>query len=121
MRSARRARWATCALALSLSLPAAADRHRSVSDCTTFDQTDSGEVAVDFTIKNTCSVPLDCAFSWRVVCAPASKKRRSVHPSSARLALLGGTASSASASASVCGDDSWAIDEISWSCQPSKD
>ncbi len=122
MRSARRARWATCAIAISICVPAAADRHgRSLSDCTTFDQADKGEDAVAFSIKNGCTVPVDCSISWRVVCAPASKKRKSVHPSAAKLALTEGMTSSAEASAAVCGDDSWTIDGIEWSCQPNKD
>lgn len=122
MRSMSWARWATCALALSLSLPAAADRHsRSVSECTTFDQSDKGEDAIAFTIRNSCSVPVDCSITWQVVCAPASKKRRSVHPSTTKLSLTSGSTSSADASAAVCGDDSWQIADVSWSCAVNND
>ena len=122
MRSVIRARWATCALALTICLPAAADRRgRSLSDCTAFDQADKADDAVAFTIRNSCTVPVDCAISWRVVCAPSSKKRRSVHPSAVKLALVEGTSSSAEASAAVCGDDGWTIDGIEWSCQPNKE
>jgi hypothetical protein len=122
MRSAARARWAICALAIAICVPAAADRRgRSLSDCTSFDQSDKGDDAVAFTIKNSCTVPVDCSISWRVVCAPASKKRRSVHPSAMKLALEHGSTSSAEASAAVCGDDSWTIDGIEWSCQPNQE
>jgi hypothetical protein len=58
---------------------------------------------------------------WRVVCAPASKKRRAEHPSSQKLALVEGTTSSVEASAAICGDDAFTIDSIEWSCQPNKD
>jgi hypothetical protein len=125
MRSKNWATWATCALAISICVPAAfADRARagkSLAECTTFDQADKGEDAVSFTIKSTCTVPIDCSLSWRVVCAPDSKKRRSVHPTTTKLALAEGGSQSADASASVCGDDGWAIDSVAWSCQPNKD
>ena len=127
MRSASWARWATCALAvvipLSISLSAAfADRTaRSLSSCTAFDQADKGDDKVQFTIHNTCTVPVDCSITWRVVCAPESKKRRAVHAGAAKLALTNNSAQSAEASAAICGDASWSLDGISWSCQPNNE
>jgi len=94
---------------------------RSLSDCTSFDQQDKGDAAVEMTVRNACTIPVDCTVSWRVVCAPASKKRRAEHPTSQKLALVEGTSSSATASAEICGDDAFAIDSIEWSCQPNKD
>jgi hypothetical protein len=93
---------------------------KSLADCTTFDQQDKGEAAVDLTIKNSCTIPVDCTVSWRVVCAPKSK-RRSEHPGSQKLALVEGTTSSTEASATICGDDAWSIDSIEWSCLPNKE
>lgn len=129
MRTVSWARWATCALPLSLVIPAvlsvhpaAADRrHRSLAACTSFDQVDRGDDKVAFTIHNTCSIPVDCSVSWRVVCAPETKKRRSSHPGAARLAIIEGGNQSAEASAAICGDDAWAIDSVQWSCQPNND
>lgn len=125
MRSTSWARWATCALAIMIVVPAAtADRgsaKKSLADCTSFDQTDKDEDTVEFTIHNSCSIPVDCTMSWRVVCAPDSKKRRASHPGSAKLALTNSGMGSAQATAAVCGDDAWAIDSISWSCEPNKD
>lgn len=94
---------------------------RSLADCTSFDQQDNGDTAVDLSIKNSCTIPVDCTVSWRVVCAPKSKKRRSEHPGSQKLALVEGTTSSAQASAAQCGDDAWSIDSIEWSCLPNKE
>ena len=114
-------RWATCAIAISICVPAAlADRStkKSLADCTSFDQEDKGDDTVKFTIKNTCTIPVDCPMSWRVVCAPDSKKRRNVHPSSAKFTLDTGASQQREASATQCGDDGWSIDSISWSCQP---
>jgi hypothetical protein len=122
MRTARWVRWATCALAVSICVPAlAGGRSKSLTECTAFDQADKGEDKVEFTIHNTCSIPVDCAISWRLVCAPDSRKRRSVHRGAAKLALDEGGMQSTQASASACGDDGWSIDTISWSCQPNKD
>lgn len=124
MRSRSWARWATCALAISICVPAALAQRspKSISSCTAFDQEDKGDDKVQFTIKNTCTVPVDCSISWRVVCAPSSKKRRAEHTSSAKVALGADNGSqTAEASATMCGDDSWAIDSVRWSCQPNNE
>jgi hypothetical protein len=121
MRAIHRVRWVSFTLAL-VSLPALADEHKkSVGDCAAFDQASKGEDAMAFTIKNACTMPLDCTIEWRVVCAPASKKRRAVHPTSAKLALVDGTSQTREASAAMCGDDDWTIDDVGWSCEPNKD
>lgn len=124
MRATHWARWATCALATSLiCLPAFADRaRRSLSDCTSFDQADSGDQAVAFTVRNTCSIPVDCAISWRLVCAPDSKTRRAVHPGAAKFTLAASSGrETTEASAAICGDTGWTLDSVRWSCQPNKD
>ena len=114
-----------CALAIPMlaSIPAIADRNgRSVADCTNFNQADKGDSLVEFTIHNSFTIPVDCAISWRVVCAPDAPKRRASHAGNASLKLASDNASqSAEASAAVCGDDSWAIQSIQWSCQPNRD
>jgi len=123
MRSATWTRWATCALAISICAPAAvADRTpKSLSDCTSFDQQDKGDDKVAFTIHNTCTIPVDCSISWRLVCAPESKKRRALHVGGAKLALANSSMQTAEASAAICGDAGWSLDNIAWSCQPNKD
>jgi hypothetical protein len=104
-------------------VPAAfADRRKSLADCTVFNQADKGDTAVELTIRNSCTIPVDCMISWNVVCAPDAPKRRANHPGSAKLSLAADNGTkSAEASARVCGDDSWAIQSIEWSCQPNKD
>ena len=128
MRSTSWARWATCAIAISIGVPAAfssasADRStkKSLADCTSFDQEDKGDDKVEFTLKNMCTIPVDCAMSWRVVCAPDSKKRRNVHTTSSKVSLESGATDKKEASASLCGDDGWSIDSVHWSCQPNSD
>ena len=122
MRATRWARWATCALAISICAPALADHaKRSLSTCTSFDQAEKGEDKVAFTIHNTCAIPIDCSVSWRVVCAPESKKRRAAHPETAKFAITDGGSESAEASAALCGNDGWTIDSVHWSCEPNKD
>ena len=126
MRASKWARGASCALAIAISIGWISSAHgdrtpRTIASCTAFDQVEKGEDRVEFTIHNTCTIPLDCAVSWRVVCAPESRSRRAVHPSSAKLSLSQGGASSAEASAAVCGDAGWTIDSVLWSCQPNKD
>jgi hypothetical protein len=114
-------RGATCALAISFAIaaPALADRSpRTLAACTRFEQTDEGDDRVAFAIRNACSIPVDCAVSWRVVCAPASKARRALHPGSAKLAIAEGASDRTEASAAVCGDDAWLIDRVQWRCEP---
>jgi hypothetical protein len=116
-------RWAICALAVSVCVPAALANKskKSLADCTSFQQNDKGDDAVEITIHNSCSVPVDCSLSWRVVCAPDSAKRRSVHDSSTKFSLTSGTEQSSDATATVCGDDAWEIASIKWGCEPNKD
>jgi hypothetical protein len=115
-------RWASCALALLIfSASADADHQKSLADCTAFDQADKGDSDVQMTIRNSCSIPVDCELTWRVVCDPDSKKRRSVHPGDVKLTITGGTSQSTEASAAVCGDGGWQIDSVGWSCQENKD
>jgi hypothetical protein len=122
MRATRWARWATCALAISICVPALADHpKKSLADCTAFDQADKGDDGVQFTLHNSCSIPVSCAISWKLVCAPDSHKRRAVHASAAKLSLIEGAAQTADASAASCGDASWSIGDVTWTCEPTKD
>ena len=121
MRSQPWVRWATCALAMSICVPFAFAKPQSVAACTGFDQANKGDDKLEFTIKNSCTIPVDCSISWRVVCSPSSKKRRSVHPSTVKLALADNSSQSAEASAAICGEDGFAIDAIQWSCKPNED
>lgn len=117
------ARWALSALALTVCVPLALANNggtKSVATCTTFDQVDKGDEKLGFTIHNSCSMPVDCSISWRVVCAPATK-RKAVHPGRTAFKVVNATSQSAEASASICGDDSFTIDNVVWTCEPSKD
>ncbi len=127
MRSMTGARWATCALAAMIAIPfvtasdSSAGSTKSLDDCTSFEQVETSEEAMDLTIKSTCSIPIDCSVSWRVVCAPDSKKRRSTHRGAAKMQFPTVDTKSAQASAAVCGDDPWVLDSINWACEPNKD
>jgi hypothetical protein len=99
---------------------AGAKKKRTLAECTTFTQSDQGDDAVALGVRNSCRVPVDCSISWRVVCAPDTK-RRAVHASSAKFTLTEGGEQTEQASAAVCGDDGWTIDAVQWGCEPSKD
>jgi hypothetical protein len=127
MRSMTGARWANCALAATIAFglaacdSATAGSKKSLDDCTSFEQVETSEEAMDLTIKSTCSIPIDCSVSWRVVCAPDSKKRRNTHRSAATMQFPTVDTKSTQASAAVCGDDPWVLDSINWACEPNKD
>lgn len=116
---------ALCALAVvcSLSSFASADsvRRRSLTSCTQFEQRDKDELSLELTVRSTCSMPIDCALSWQLVCAPDSRKRRKVTSGAASFTVGSASAQSADASAASCGDDSWTIKNITWRCEPSKE
>jgi cell division septation protein DedD len=116
---------ALCALAvLTATLaPAAADppRRRSLAQCTAFEQREKDEVSVELTVRNTCTVPINCRVSWRLVCAPESKKRRKVTPGSVAFTLAEASAQVTEASAAECGDASWMIKDVIWRCDSSKE
>lgn len=122
MRSTRWARWATCAIAIAIAVPALAETTRkSVSDCTSFQQSEKGEDKLQLSVHNSCKMPLSCSIKWRVVCAPDAKKRRAVHDNASNFTLVEGGEQTAEASAAVCGDDAFTIDRIEWGCEPNKD
>ena len=118
----RFSKWAMCALALSICAPAAfaGKKKKSLADCTSFKQSEKNDVAMDLEIHNSCKVPVDCTVSWRVVCAPDTK-RRAVHAKSAAFTLSEGTDQATEASASICGDESWTIESVQWGCEPNKE
>lgn len=123
-----RARWVLCALALSLAAsPALADQKKkkkpklaqraSVAACTTFDQLDREDDSVDLVIANACEIQVACSVSWSLVCAPGTKHaRRSQHGEAFTLTTAQEQATNASAA--VCGNDGWVIDDVTWSCNP---
>ncbi len=121
MRAPKLARWVTCALALSICVPAIASHRKSLGDCPTFDQTDKGEDAVELKVSSSFSIPVDCTVQWKVICAPNSKKRRSVHADAAKLSLKENGAATKDVSAAVCGDDAFSIEGIEWSCAPNNE
>lgn len=123
MRSTRWARWAICALAVTICVPALAKgvTRKSVADCTMFTQTEKDETTLKLDLKNSCSMPVDCKVTWRVVCAPDAPKRKATHAKSSKLTLQSGTETTLEASAAMCGDDSFTLDSVQWGCEPNKD
>lgn len=115
------ARWATCALAISICMPAFAGDKKSLADCTSFTQTDKGDDAFDLSVHNSCKAQLDCSIAWKVVCAPQSAKRKATHAKSSKFTLAEGTGQTVEASAAICGDEAFSLDSITWSCEPSKE
>jgi hypothetical protein len=122
MRSIRRARWLFCAIALSTLAPnAVADdqtskKKKSVEKCASFDQKEV-EDGLELSIESSCAPKLACSIKWAVTCAPDTKREKKTWGGAA-FELEDGQSDFATASASVCEDDSWAIGSITWSCDP---
>ncbi len=119
------ARWAACALVLAVvAQPALADKRKkkvkprpSIAACTSFEQVDRIDDSVDLVIANSCEIAVSCSVSWTVTCAPESKRIHR-HQRGQAFALASMASQSANASAAVCGNDGWVIDDVVWSCQP---
>jgi hypothetical protein len=110
-----------CLLAVSAAptIASAERRKGSVAACTSFSQADRDDDLVEFTIASTCTVPLACKLSWKLTCAPESRKRRRALPASASFRIEASSSEVRTASAAACGDDGWVIDHVQWSCAPS--
>ena len=124
MRAPCWARWATCALAISICVPALAENvvsRKSISECTSFTQKEKDEATLSIELRNSCSMPVDCKVTWRVVCAPDAPKRRASHAKSSKFTLKEGAEQTLEASAALCGDDSFTLDHVTWGCEPNKD
>lgn len=119
------ARWAACALALAIAAsPAIADKKKkrtkvrtSIATCTSFDQVDRADDSVDLVIANSCDIGLACSVSWTLTCAPGTRSA-SRHQHGQAFALATAASSAANASPAECGNQAWAIDDVTWSCLP---
>ncbi|MBP8811849.1 MAG: hypothetical protein KBG48_23970 [Kofleriaceae bacterium] len=119
------ARGAICALALTLIVsPAVADKRKkrvkprpSIAACTNFDQVDRVDDGVDLLIGNQCELEVSCSVSWTVTCAPDSKRKRR-HQGGKAFRLAIAQVESTNASAAMCGNDGWVIDDVVWACEP---
>lgn len=73
--------------------------------------------SVDVGLRNRCRYNVSCTVEWKVSCedddadTPPREQARTVD-------LDRGAAEIISASAAVCGDGSWAVDDIRWTCEP---
>ena len=123
MRSPRRARWLAFATALSFFTPAAlADsgrkKRKSIDSCASFDQRDrADEDGVDFVVANSCEIKLACGVKWALTCAPDTRKEKTTRHGAA-FELEDGQTEATEASTAICGNASWEIRDISWSCEP---
>lgn len=76
----------------------------------------SDDQSVDVGLRNRCRYDVSCTVEWTVSCeddeadAPARHQARSVD-------LDRGAREIINASAAVCGDGSWAVDDIRWTCE----
>ena len=97
----------------------AADKKRPpISRCIKYSQkkgADQQSVAVG--LKNRCGYDVSCTVEWSVSCEDDDDQtaRRNETRS---LDLDRGDAEIIRASAAMCGDGDWAVDDIRWSCDP---
>lgn len=98
--------------------PATARPLASVTQCMSYNETPNPSGGLDLTIQNNCGFSAKCKLAWKVVCAPQSTKRRKLHSHLVMFDLEPGQSQSRHANASACGDDSWQLSAITWSCTP---
>ena len=124
MRLSRAAQWVTCAF-FAIGVASAGDvrggpkrgkKRASKMTCMKYSQAMS-ESGVDLTLRSGCEARVTCEIRWVVRCGDDDKdtaKRQFAESFS----LDHGDAHRAEPSAAVCGDESWEIDDVRWSCQP---
>ncbi len=90
----------------------------STNDCVLMREGQSGD-GLTLSIDNRCDRGLSCSLSWTVQCETASGKITRRSKEGARFVIGPSASRSTTASARSCGD-SWRIDDVSWSCTPTK-
>ena len=87
------------------------------SRCVRYNQVLGGDKqSVDISLRNRCKAAVTCSVEWKVTCDsdPADAEAKDF----ARVVEIGGRdRESVNASAAVCGDDGWAVDDIKWECE----
>lgn len=91
---------------------------KTIARCVKYSQTKgSDKQSVKVGLRNRCRYAVSCTVEWSVTCdddaddAPAREQARTVD-------LDRGNREIISASAAVCGDAGWAVDDIRWTCEP---
>lgn len=84
-----------------------------VSRCVSFSQDQTRDNAISMTLKNRCDVDLSCSVSWTLRCDGDDGKRKEREV----FTLLDDSSYTTDATADVCGEDGWAISDVSWACQ----
>lgn len=100
----------------ALAIASAASAAEPVSDCVVLREAQTGD-GMSFDVDNRCPRRLACKITWTVSCQnPAGKTTRSTQDV-ARFVVDASASHRAAASAKSCGD-SWKIDDVQWSCDP---
>ena len=71
--------------------------------------------SVDISLRNRCKAPVACVVEWKVSCDGEDTETREF---SDAMKLAGKARETVTASAAVCGDEGWAVDDIEWECEP---
>ncbi len=117
MRSGSLFAAATLAAAV-LALAPRAGAADSADDCV---RLGSNPVAkgVSLEVDNNCDRALSCRLSWVVTCESATGRVTRTKPGAAQLVLASSASGSALASSAECGD-AWHVDDVRWSCSPTR-
>ena len=77
------------------------------------------EQSVDVGLRNRCRFAVSCTVEWTVSCEDDDDKTP-VRRQSRFVEHDRGDSEIVSASAAICGDGSWAVDDIRWNCEPDR-
>lgn len=111
-----------CAIALGVTAATAAKPKRvKIARCVKYSQKrGSDEQSVNVGLRNQCRYAVSCTVEWKITCedddadTPARVQARTVD-------LGRGAREIINASAAACGDASWAVDDIKWTCEPGEE
>lgn len=97
-----------------------ARRPQRVSRCVKYSQTmGSDKQSVDIGLANRCRFAVSCTVEWRVSCE--SDGAGNSGEAARSLDLGAGARQTINASAARCGDESWEVQDIRWTCERQQD
>jgi hypothetical protein len=106
-----------CAMAIGASSTAAKPTKQKIARCVKYSQArGADEQSVDVGLRNRCRFDVACTVEWKISCD--GDDAGTVREQARNVSLDRGAREIITASATVCGDESWAVDDIRWTCEP---
>ena len=107
-----------CAMALGATSDLGAKTpKKKIARCVKYTQTKGkDEQSVDVGLRNRCRYSVSCTVEWKISCEAEPDVAPREHAMTVELDR--GAREIINASAASCGESSWGVDDIRWTCEP---